>query len=129
MATPQLNLTISAGASFTQSLSISNADRSVTDLTLVTITARLAKHPSSINALTSTSTAPVLEFTQMSTSILDPNGGEILLSLTAAETAQLKEGKYVYSVIMDDGVGTVSEILHGLVFVRAAIGLTSTIGA
>lgn len=129
MATPQLNLTISAGTSFTQTLSITDADRSVTDLTLMTITARIAKHPGAFDALTSTSAAPVLKFTEMNSSILDPNGGEILLSLTAAETAALKEGKYVYSVIMDDGAGFVTEILHGLVFVRAAIGLTSTIGA
>ena len=128
MATPQLNLTISAGASFSQSLSISNADRSVTDLTLMSITARLAKHPRAFDALTSTSSAPVFEFTEMSTSILDPNAGEVILSLTPAETAQLKEGKYVYSVVMDDGAGILTEILHGLVFVRNTIGQSTVLG-
>ena len=129
MATPQLNLTISAGTSFTQSFNITSADRSVTDLTTMSFTARMSKNSGSFDALASTSTAPVLEYTQFNTSVLDPNGGEMLISLTAAETAALKEGKYVYSIIMDDGAGVVTEILHGLVFVRAAIGLTTTIGA
>ena len=128
MATPQLNLTISAGASFSQSLSISNADRSVTDLTLLSFTARIAKHPRAFDALASTSSAPVFEYMQMSSSVLDPNAGEVILSLTAAETAQLKEGKYVYSVVMDDGAGILTEILHGLIFVRAAIGQSTILG-
>ncbi|WNL51003.1 tail fibe attachment [Synechococcus phage S-CREM2] len=128
MATPQLNLTISAGTSFSQSLSISNADRSVTDLTLLSFTARLAKHPRAFDALASTSSAPVFKYMQMSSSVLDPNAGEVILSLTAAETAQLKEGKYVYSVVMDDGAGILTEILHGLIFVRAAIGQSTILG-
>lgn len=129
MATPQLNLTISAGTSFSQSLNISNADNSLTDLTGDSLTARMAKRAGAYNAVTSTSTTPVFDFIEMTTTIVNATEGECRISMTAAQTAALDEGKYVYSVVLNDGAGTVTEILHGLVFVQPTIGFTTTIGA
>lgn len=127
MATPQLNLTISAGTSFSQSLNISNSDNSLTDLAGATMTARISKRAGSYNALTSTSATPVHDFVEMTTTIVNPAEGECSMSMTAAETAALEEGKYVYSVVLNDGAGNVTEILHGLVFVVPAIGFTTSI--
>ena len=129
MATPQLNLAISAGANFSQTIDISNADQSVADLSGQTVIARMAKHSGAINALTSTSTTPVYDYIQLATNITDATVGRCVISLAASETAQIKEGKYVYSVVLDNGQGTCVEILHGLVFVRTAIGFSTTLGA
>lgn len=128
MATPQLNLSISAGANFSQSFNISNADSSVADLAGQNVIARMAKHPSAIDALASTSTTPVFDYIQFSTNIVNASIGQCVISLTAEETAQIQEGKYVYSVLLDDGQGTCVEILHGLVFVRPVIGFSTTLG-
>lgn len=129
MSAPQLNLSISAGTNFSQSFTISNPDSSSTDLTGQTIIARLAKRPGAYDAVASTMTNPVFDYIDFTTSVVDAVHGECLISLTAAETATLQEGKYVYSVVLDDGAGTITEILQGLVTVRPAIGFTTTIGA
>ena len=129
MSAPQLNLNISAGTNFSQSFNISNPDSSSTDLTGKTIVARLAKRAGAYDAVASTSTTPVFEYTNFTTTLVGATQGECEITLTAAQTAELKEGKYVYSVILDDNVGTTTEILHGLVTVRPAIGFTTTLGA
>ena len=129
MATPQLNLTITAGTSFSQSFAIGNPDQSSVDLSGHTVTARMAKHPGAYNALTSVSGAPVFKYTEFTSTIANANTGQCVISLTAAETALLSEGKYSYSVLLDDGMGTISEIIHGMVFVRPSIGFGTTLGA
>ena len=129
MATPQLNLAISAGTSFSQSFAISNPDNSSADISGYSIIARMSKRPGAYNALSSTSATPVFEYTSFTATVADANLGECFISLTAAETATLEEGKYVYSVVLDNNAGTLTEILHGLVTVRPAIGFSTTLGA
>ena len=127
MTTPQRNLNISAGTSFTQSFSVTNEDLSATDLTGYTVSARLAKRAGAYNALTSTSTTPVFKFTNFTTAVTDATTGAVSISLTDAETAALEEGKYVYSLLLDDNNGTVTEFAHGLVTVRSVPGFGTTL--
>lgn len=129
MPAPQLNLNISAGTNFSQSFSVSNPDQSSTDLSGFNVIARLSKRAGAYDAVASTVTAPVFEYITFTTTMVDAATGECSISLTAAQTAVLQEGKYVYSVVLDDGAGTITEILQGLVTVRPAIGFTTTIGA
>ena len=129
MATPQLNLSISAGVNFSQSFTISNPDNSSTDLSGYTVVARMAKHGGALDALTSTSATPVYSYTSFTTELVNASLGECRISLTGAETAQLPEGKYTYSVVLDNNSGNLTEILHGLVTVRPSIGFTTTLGA
>ena len=56
-----VNIEISAGTGFSKTFYMKNQDLSPTDITNYTFSARLAKHASALNAVTSTSDAPCLE--------------------------------------------------------------------
>ena len=127
MTTPQRHLNISAGTSFSQSFSVTNEDLSPTDLTNYTVSARLAKRAGAYDALTSTSTTPVFKFSNFTVTVTDAATGAVTISLTDTETAALEEGKYVYSLLLDDGAGTVTEFTHGLVTVRSVPGFGTTL--
>ena len=49
--------------------------------------------------------------------ITDNAAGEITLTMTAAETASLKPGRYVYDLLITDDAGTKSRIVEGIVSV------------
>ena len=127
MTTPQRHLNISAGTSFSQSFSVTNEDLSPTDLTNYTVSARLAKRAGAYDALTSTSTTPVFKFSNFTATVTDAATGAVTISLSDTETAALEEGKYVYSLLLDDNNGTVTEFTHGLVTVRSVPGFGTTL--
>lgn len=56
--------------------------------------------------------------------VTDNSAGEITLSMTAAETANLKPGRYVYDLLITDDAGTKSRIIEGIVSVTP--GTTQT---
>ena len=125
-ATFQVNINITAGAQFTQEYTITNVDKTPTDLTGFTFYANLAKHEEAINAVTSTSDAPVWKYCALTTNIVNATGGKYTISLTPTESSKLDEGKYVYSVVMLDGEGVYTEVVRGLAFVNKAFGFIST---
>jgi len=43
--------------------------------------------------------------------------GQITLTMTAAETANLTPGRYVYDLLITDGSGTKSRVIEGIVSV------------
>ena len=56
--------------------------------------------------------------------VTDNSAGEITLTMTAAETANLKPGRYVYDLLITDESGTKSRIVEGVVSVTP--GTTQT---
>ena len=57
------------------------------------------------------------------TSVIDDApGGKYSISLDAAATAKLQEGKYVYAVTLEDANGNLVDTIDGLVFVKTAFG-------
>ena len=56
--------------------------------------------------------------------VTDNSSGEITLTMTAAETANLKPGRYVYDLLITDDAGTKSRIIEGIVSVTP--GTTQT---
>jgi hypothetical protein len=56
--------------------------------------------------------------------VTDNAAGEITLTMTAAETANLKPGRYVYDLLITDDSGTKSRIIEGIVSVTP--GTTQT---
>lgn len=54
-------------------------------------------------------------------SITDASNGEVTLSMTAANTANLKPGRYLYDVECTDGEGIKSRLLEGIVTVTPEI--------
>ena len=118
----QINIDIQAGAEFSREFSLKNPDQSPVDISGYTMHAKLAKHQTAQNAVTSTSDAPVYKYISFTSTIVDGPGGVYSISLDAATTAKLQEGKYVYSIVMENGSGDLTDTADGLAFVKVAFG-------
>lgn len=118
----QVNIEIAAGADFSKEFSIKNPDQSPVDITGFTMHAKLAKHAGALNATTSTSSAPVYKYINLTSTIVDAANGIYSISLPAETTSKLKEGKYVYSVTMENAEGDLTDTADGLAFVKIAFG-------
>jgi len=101
------NIVIDQGTTFSFSFELTNPDGSEKDLTTYTVNSQLRK-----SYYTSTSTAFTTDKINLT--------GEITISLTAAETSNLKAGRYVYDVEIDDGVETI-RVLEGIVTVTPEV--------
>ena len=121
----QVNINVSAGVDFNQEFVIQNPDGSPVVITECTFAANLAKHPTAIDAVVSTSGTPVRTYVPFTASVVDGVGGKYSLALTPAQTSKLEEGKYVYNVVMTDVNGDTQNIMSGLAFVNVAFGALS----
>ena len=118
----QVNITISAGLSFRQEFSLTNADKSPVDLTGASFTGALSKYERAINADLSTSEVPVYERVYFNCEIVNAFLGIYCIKLTPEQTSKLAEGKYVYNVVMKNVNGELLPAVQGLVFVDVAFG-------
>jgi len=124
----QVNLQMSAGTSFEQTFTVSEPDGSLTDITGYNFYAKMAKHEGALNALESTSSSPVWKCLAFTASITDAVNGEYTVSLDPSLSIKLEEGKYVYSIVMEDTGLVRTEILAGLVFVDRGFAYTGDYG-
>lgn len=53
--------------------------------------------------------------------ITDASNGEIKLSLTPSETANIKSGRYLFDVKTKDRANVVSRVLEGIIFVTPQV--------
>jgi hypothetical protein len=106
MATVQ-NIVIDQGTTFSLDINLTNDDASAKDLTNYTVASQMRK---SYEASTKT------DFT---TAKVD-NTGKVTISLTAAQTATLKPGRYVYDVEIASASETL-RVLEGLVTVTPEV--------
>ena len=118
----QVNLTISAGLSFRQVFTITNADKSPVNLAGASFTGALSKYERAINADLSTSAVPVYERIYFECEVVNPAAGVYCIKLTPEQTSKLAEGKYVYNVVMKNVNGDLIPAVSGLVFVQVAFG-------
>lgn len=56
-------------------------------------------------------------YKEFQVSVSTPALGEITMSMSAANTANLTAGRYVYDVEIDDGAGEVTRIFEGIITV------------
>lgn len=116
MATYQVNITISAGSTFKQEFFLTNPDKSPTNITGYKMFASLAKHPTAMDAVKSTTENPSYKTIPMNATVVDGVGGKYVLHMSSKKTAELSEGKYVYSVVGQDRNGYKSELVSGVAF-------------
>ena len=114
----QVNIQITSGCDFRQEFTLANPDLTPKNITGATFKAGLAKHAVSIDALLSTRDEPVYKIVPFNTTVVDGGKGVYSIGLTAAQTNQLQEGKYVYNVVLVDVNGYKSEVVTGLAFVE-----------
>ena len=97
------NVVIDQGTTFSLELNLTNDDASAKDLANYTVTSQMRK---SYDAAT---------FTSFTTAKVDATG-KVTISLTAAETAALKSGRYVYDIEIASSSETL-RVLEGIVTV------------
>ncbi len=107
MATIQ-NLYIDQGTTYSLSITVSDQNGDVKDLTDYTVRGQLRK-----SYYSSTSTS----FTASATS---PTDGEIAISLTATQTSALKAGRYVYDIEIESDEETL-RVLEGIVVINPEV--------
>ena len=65
---------------------------------------------------------PVYDFVSFDTSVVDGKAGKYAITMGAAKTSLLEEGKYLYNVVLVNNNGEKSPAVNGLVFVDVAFG-------
>lgn len=118
----QVNITISAGADFTQEYTVTTPDNFPVNITGYKFYANLAKHPTAINAAVSTSGNKLYSYTPFITRVVNGVAGVYSITLPASETSKLPEGKYQYNVIMENLDGEKINVIGGVAFVDVAFG-------
>jgi hypothetical protein len=118
----QVNIVINAGSSFYQEFYLTEPDLSPKEITGSKFFASISKHPRSIDVEVSTSNKPKYNYHKFQTSVINGQSGVFALSMPAHQTKKLKEGKYVFNVVMREKNGYRSSVLDGLVFVDIAFG-------
>jgi|SRR6056300_63899 hypothetical protein len=108
MATIQ-NIVLDQGTNYSLTINMTNLDGSAKDLTGYTVRAQIRK-----SYYTSTYTA--------FTVVHDDTGGEITMTLTAAQTSALKAGRYVYDLEAESSGATETlRVLEGIVTVTPEV--------
>ena len=106
------NLTIDQGATFSSDVTVKDSNNNAFDLTGYTASAKMAKGFSSTRTRTSitcTISAPA-------------TSGVVTLSLTADQTSNLDEGRYVYDLeILQTSSSTITRVIEGIITVRPQV--------
>lgn len=106
-----VELQIDQGSTFQNIINLTDdATNANLNLSNYTVTSRLKK-----SYYTSTIAANV------TCTISDSANGQVTMSITAANTANLSPGRYVFDVKMTDGSGVVSKVLEGIAFVSPGV--------
>jgi len=95
------NIYIDQGSDFTTTISLTDSNGDVLDLTGYTALAQVRK------SYGSTTIAATF------TTVLTADSGQLALSLTDTVTAAMDSGRYVYDVLLTDGSGDKTRVLEG----------------
>ncbi|MGH7747243.1 MAG: hypothetical protein ACREQ5_21170 [Candidatus Dormibacteria bacterium] len=108
------DLNAEQGSDFQTTLLIKNPNQTPVNVASITFTSQVKLSYYTANVAANLSIMKV-----------DAPNGNISLTITAANTANLEAGSYVYDVIMVDGFGNTSKILKGIF--RLAPGVTNIV--
>ena len=107
-ATPEVNITIAQGTTFSEVFTSTETDGSASNLQGYSGVSKIKKHP----AATSSESFSVS---------ITAGTGEVAIGLTAGATLRLKPGRHVYDVVLTSGSGVVSRLVQGSAIVTAGI--------
>jgi hypothetical protein len=108
---PIQNLVIDQGTTYSLSITVSDAAGNVLDLTNYTVRAQMRR---SYGATSSVS------FTTSKGN--DPTDGELTISLSATQTSNLKPGRYVYDLeIEENTTNEVTRVIEGIITVTPEV--------
>lgn len=104
------NLVINSGSDFSQSFTLEGSDNSALNLTGYQVNAQMRKWSGSSVAITFTSTIQIPR-----------TEGKILISLSSADTTNIKPGRYIYDIVITDSFGLKNRVIEGMVLVREGV--------
>jgi uncharacterized membrane protein YfhO len=110
MATYASNIVISGNEDFSQTFNLeSSADNSALNLTDYTISSQMRKYAGSSTA------------TDFTATIVSPaTSGKVSIALTSGATSNLKEGRYVYDVLIEKN-SVKTKVIEGMVIVKKGV--------
>ena len=103
------NIFIDQGATFTTTVTVTDANGDAVNLSGYSVAAQIRK-----TFLSSTATA-------FTASISNASSGEITISLTPTQTAALEAGRFVYDVVITASGGTKTRVVEGQVTVNPSV--------
>lgn len=104
------NIVIDQGADFATTVTVTDVDNNVVDLSGYTARGQIRKHYTS-------STAIAFSITFNS----PRSGGELVLSLSNTQTANMEAGRYVYDVELITSANVVSRLVGGIATVTPEV--------
>tara|TARA_B100000424_G_scaffold67817_2_gene50284 strand:+ start:14021 stop:14356 length:336 start_codon:yes stop_codon:yes gene_type:complete len=104
------NIFIDQDADFTTTVTINDANDVALDLTNYTAAATLRKSYKSTS-----STSFTVAFVSPRTT------GQITLTLTDTQTGALKQGRYVYDVVITDSTGDKTRVVEGIATIKPSV--------
>jgi hypothetical protein len=105
-----LELTLDQGTTFQTSISLTNDDQTAINITNYGFAAQIRKSYYSTN--------PVANLT---VTIANAATGNVTLSMTSANTANVKAGRYLYDLIMTDTGGVKTRVIEGIITVTPQV--------
>ncbi len=106
------NLTLDQGATFNSDVTVKDANGNAFNLTGYTASAKMAK------GYASTKTRKVITCVVNG----DPTTGIVTMSLTADQTSDCEEGRYVYDLeILQTSSSTITRVIEGVITVRPQV--------
>ena len=105
------NLTLDQGATFNSDVTVKDANGNAFNLTGYTAAAKMAK------GYSSTRTRTVITCTVAA----DATSGVITMALSADETAQLEDGRYVYDLNVTSSGGQTTRVVEGQAIVTPGV--------
>ena len=109
MAVYSVNLILYTGTDFEQSFILANDfDETVLNLNGYTVSSKMKKHPTSLTSI------------NLNAAIVSFISGKVKLSLSAAQTANLKPGRYYYDIVLTKNA-IKDRVVEGEVIVKKAV--------
>lgn len=102
-------LTVEQGASYSTTVTVNGSNGSPTNLTNYTAAAQLRKSYYSSTA------------TDFTVSISNAAGGEITMTLTSANTANLTPGRYVYDLLITSPTAVKTRVVEGIATILPSV--------
>lgn len=107
---PYAELTADQGATFRASLDLTNDDGTPINTANNTFLCQIRKSYYSSNVIAN-----------LTITVANTNNGKVVLSLDAANTANIKAGRYLYDLKMTSNTGYVTRIIEGIITITPQI--------
>lgn len=104
-----VELTIEQGANYSTTVTVNDSNGSPTNLTNYTAAAQLRKSYYSTTA------------TEFTVAVTDAAAGQITMSITSANTANLTPGRYVYDLLITSPTSVKSRVIEGIATILPSV--------